>query len=76
MLYAVDARGDSWGVFQTRSMPTNILIGKGGEIVAITSGCDPSGLLAKKVSEKVAKTLQTEPIDVQKIVDDKKKEQK
>ncbi|MBY0232849.1 MAG: peroxiredoxin family protein [Gemmataceae bacterium] len=59
MLYAVDTKGDSWKVFDTKTMPTNILIGKGGKIVAIAAGCDPSGLIAKGVSEKVAATLKT-----------------
>src|SRR5262249_46582376 len=30
MLYAVDTKGESWNVFQTKTMPTNILIDKGG----------------------------------------------
>ena len=33
MLYAVDTKGDSWNVFQTKTMPTNFLIDKGGKIV-------------------------------------------
>src|SRR5690242_279003 len=54
MLYAVDTKGESWGVFQTKTMPTNFLIDKGGKIINIAAGCDPSGLLATKVSEKAA----------------------
>jgi peroxiredoxin len=65
MLYAVDTKGDSWTVFETKTMPTNILIGKGGEIISIAAGCDPSGLVAKKVSEKVAKTVNADAVDVQ-----------
>lgn len=56
-LYAVDSKGASWDVFQTKTMPTNFLIDKGGNIVAISAGCDPSGLMAKKLSEKTAKVL-------------------
>jgi peroxiredoxin len=70
MLYAVDAKGDAWNVFETKTMPTNFLIEKGGKIVAVAAGCDPSGLLAKKFSEKVAKTVKTEAVDVQKKVTD------
>ena len=73
MLCAVDSKGTSWNVFQTKTMPTNVLIGKGGKIIAITQGCDPSGLVAKKLSEKVAKTVNKDPIDVQKKVDQEKK---
>jgi len=76
MLYAVDTKGESWNVFDTKAMPTNFLIEKGGKIAAIAAGCDPSGLVAKKLSEKVAKTVKTETVDVQKRVDDGKKEKK
>lgn len=71
MLYAVDTKGESWGVFQTKTMPTNFLIEKGGKIRAIAAGCDPSGLLANKVSEKVAELLKTDKVDVQKKVEAK-----
>jgi peroxiredoxin len=71
MLYAVDTKGESWGVFQTKTMPTNFLIEKGGKIKSIAAGCDPSGLLANKVSEKVAELLQTDKVDVQQKVADK-----
>jgi peroxiredoxin len=64
MLYGVDAKGDAWKVFQTKDMPTNILIGKGGEIIQIYRGCDTSGLLAKKVSDRVAKTVDAPSVDV------------
>ena len=69
-------KGESWNVFQTKAMPTNILIEKGGKIVSIAAGCDPSGLLAKKLSEKIAKTVQTEAVDVKAKVDQNKKEKK
>jgi peroxiredoxin Q/BCP len=72
MLYGVDTKGKAWDVFQTKTMPTNFLINKGGEIIHIANGCDPSGLLLKKVSEKIAKTLATEAVDPQKRVQDKK----
>ena len=48
--YAVDPKGVSWGVFQTKSMPTNFLIARGGKVVSIAYGCDASGLLANTVS--------------------------
>jgi len=68
MLYAVDSKGESWNVFQTKTMPTNFLIDKGGKIRSIAAGCDPSGLLANKVSEKVAELLRTDKVDVQEKV--------
>lgn len=70
MLYTVDTKGDAWNVFETKTMPTNFLIEKGGKIVSVAAGCDPSGLLAKKLSEKVAKTVNAETVDVQKKVAD------
>jgi peroxiredoxin len=72
MLYAVDTKGDSWNVFQTKSMPVNFLIEKGGKISHIAAGCDPSGFLAKKVSEKAAKVVNAEAVDVKAKVDEKK----
>jgi peroxiredoxin len=72
VLYAVDPKGTSWGVFQTKSMPTNFLIEKGGKIVAIAAGCDPSGLLANTVSEKAGKLLKTETVDVKAKAEAKK----
>ena len=64
MLYAVDTKGASWDVFQTKTMPTNFLIEKGGKIISIAAGCDTTGLLAKKLSEKVAGVVQSEAVDV------------
>ncbi|MDB5313104.1 MAG: resA [Gemmataceae bacterium] len=72
MLYAVDPKGESWGVFQTKTMPTNFLIGKGGKITSIAYGCDPSGLLANTVSAKVGKLIGTAPVDVKDKVEGKK----
>jgi len=76
MLYAVDTKGDSWNVFETKTMPTNFLIDKGGKIVKIAAGCDPTGLLAKDLSKAVAKTVKSETVDVQKKVEDQKQEKK
>jgi len=72
MLYAVDSKGESWNVFQTKTMPTNFLIEKGGKIAAIAAGCDATGLLANKVSEKAAKVVGTDAVNVKEKVEDKK----
>ncbi len=71
MMYAVDADGEAWKVFQTTTMPTNFLIEKGGKIRSIAAGCDPSGLLANKVSQYVADLLETEKVDVKATVNRK-----
>jgi peroxiredoxin len=72
MLYAVDTQGESWKVFQTKTMPTNFLIDKGGKIVSVAAGCDPSGLLANVLSGKVAGLIDAEKADVKAQVDAKK----
>lgn len=72
MLYAVDSKGESWNVFQTKTMPTNFLIEKGGKIAAIAAGCDASGLLANKVSEKAAKVVGSDTVNVKSKVEEKK----
>jgi peroxiredoxin len=73
MLYAVDSKGESWNVFQTKTMPTNFLIEKGGKIASIAAGCDPSGLLANVVSEKAAKVIGVEAVDVKNAIETDKK---
>lgn len=72
MLYAVDTKGESWTTFQTKTMPTNFLIEKGGKIVSIAAGCDTSGLLANTVSGKAAKLLNAKTVDVKTKVEEKK----
>ena len=72
MLYAVDTKGASWEVFQTKTMPSNFLIEKGGKISAIAAGCDTSGLLAKRISEKTAALTGGNAVDVKALVDAKK----
>lgn len=66
MLYAVDTKGASWSIFQTKTMPSNFLIEKGGRIRAIATGCEPSGLIAEALSKKVASLLETKTADVRK----------
>jgi peroxiredoxin len=71
MLYAVDPKGESWKVFQTKTMPSNFLIEKGGRIAAISTGCDPSGLTATKLSEKAALLVGAETVNVGAKVNDR-----
>ncbi len=69
MLYAVDSKGASWDVWHTKTMPSNFLVEKGGKIAAISTGCDPSGLIAKRLSEKAAGLVGSEAVDVKSKVD-------
>ncbi len=41
-------------------MPTNILIDKGGKIIAVVPGCTPNGKNAQALSAQVAKLLGVE----------------
>ena len=66
MMYAIDPKGKSWTVFDTKAMPANFLIEKGGKIVSIATGCDPSGLIADKVSKNAAKTIGVKPVEIKK----------
>ena len=51
---------------------SEVRIGVIPAIIAVAPGCDPSGFVAKKLSEKVAKTINTETVDVQKKVNETK----
>jgi peroxiredoxin len=72
MLYAVDPKGESWKVFDTKTMPSNFLIAKGGQIVKISAGCDTSGMIAERLSEATAKLTGTEKAEVKSKVDAQK----
>ncbi|QDU30389.1 Thiol-disulfide oxidoreductase ResA [Anatilimnocola aggregata] len=74
MLYAVDSKGTAWEAFETKAMPTNFLIEKGGKIISIAAGCEPNGLIANIVSKKAAKAIGVEAVSVGK--DAKKVEKK
>jgi peroxiredoxin len=76
MLYAVDTKGEAWTVFETKSMPVNFLIEKGGKIISIAQGCEPSGLIANIVSEKAAKAVGVAAVDVQVKADAKQPAEK
>ena len=66
------SKGEAWKVFDTKAMPVNYLIEKGGKILHVAAGCDPSGLLAKKVGDKAAKVIGAPAVDVKAKVDGKK----
>ena len=72
MLYAVDTKGESWKVFQTKTMPSNFLIEKGGRIAAITTGCETSGLIATKLADKTAALVGAEKVDIRANVNARK----
>lgn len=73
MLYATDPKKQSWRVFRTKTMPSNFLIDKGGKVVAISKGCDPSGLIATKIGNQAATLVKADKVDIKKQVDNSKK---
>ena len=58
-LYAADPKGELWKTFETKAMPTNILIDKGGRIVKVVPGCAKDGKNAQILSAEIAKILNT-----------------
>ena len=49
------------------------LIGKGGKVVAISKGCDPSGLIARNLGDKTAKLVKADKVDIKSQVDKNRK---
>ena len=74
MQYALDPGKNSWEVFGTKTMPSNFLIEKGGKVVAISKGCDPSGLLLGNLGDKAATLVKTDSVDIKGQVDKNKKQ--
>lgn len=68
MRYALDPKRESWKVFGAKVMPTNLLIDKGGKIVAITSGCNPEGLKAMSLGAQAATLVKADEVDLKKTV--------
>ncbi len=65
-----DPKGDLWKTFDTKTMPTNSLIDKGGRVVKVVPGCTPDGKNAQALSAEIARLLKTEEA---KVVEEAKK---
>ena len=72
MLYATDPKKQSWPVFGTKTMPSNFLIDKGGKVIAISKGCDPSGLIAAKIGNQAASLVKADKVNIKQQVDQNK----
>jgi len=68
-MWLSDPNGDLWKTFDSKAMPTNILIDKGGKVVKIVPGCTKDGKNAQTLSAEIAKILKT---DEAQIVEEKK----
>jgi peroxiredoxin len=72
-IWLSDPKGELWSTFDSKAMPTNILIEKGGRVVKVVPGCTPNGKNAQALSAEIAKLLNT---DEAKLVVEKKTEPK
>ena len=58
-LWVSDPKGEMWKTFDSKAMPTNILIEKGGKVAKVVAGCTPNGRNAQTLSAEIAKLLGT-----------------
>jgi peroxiredoxin len=72
-LWVANPKGELWKTFDTKTMPTNILIDRGGRVVKVVAGCTKDGKNAQALSAEVAKLLKTEiaPIAESKLAEKK-----
>ena len=59
-LWIADPEGSLWKTFDTKTMPTNILIDKGGRIAKVLAGCTKDGRNAQALSAELARLLKTD----------------
>jgi peroxiredoxin len=55
--WLADPKGQLWKTFNAKTMPTNILIDKGGDIVRVLPGCTTDGRNAQTLSAEIARIL-------------------
>jgi peroxiredoxin len=67
-LWLADPKGALWKTFDAKSMPTNILIDKGGRVVRVVAGCTRDGKNAQLLSQEIAGLLR---VPVAKIAETK-----
>jgi peroxiredoxin len=72
-LWLNDPKGEFWKTFDAKTMPTNILIDKGGQVVKVLAGCTRDGKNAQLLSAEVAKLLKTQEVKVTEAQPEKKK---
>jgi peroxiredoxin len=63
-LWLADPKRESWKVFEATTMPTNILIDKGGRVVNVLPGCTKDGKNAQILSGEIARLLKTKEAQV------------
>ncbi|MBI3408324.1 MAG: TlpA family protein disulfide reductase [Planctomycetes bacterium] len=65
-----DPSGELWKTFDSKAMPTNILIDKGGKVVRVVPGCTVDGKNAQLLSNEIAGLLN---VPAAQVVEQKKK---
>ena len=63
-LWLADPKGELWKTFDSKAMPTNILIGKGGKVIKVLPGCTRDGKNAQVLSAEIAKLLKTKEVQI------------
>lgn len=63
-LWLADPKGELWKTFDAKTMPTNILIDKGGKMVKVIAGCTKDGKNAQALSSEIAKLLNTQEAQI------------
>jgi peroxiredoxin len=58
-LWVEDPKGEMWKTFAATTMPTNILIDRGGRVVKVVAGCKRDGKNAQVLSAEIARLLHT-----------------
>ncbi len=63
-MFLSDPKGELWKTFDAKTMPTNILIDKGGRVVKVVSGCTKDGKNAQALSDEIGKLLKTDAVQI------------
>ena len=66
-LSLADPKGVTWKTFDAKTMPTNILIDKGGKVVKVVAGCAKDGKNAQILSSEISKLLNTKEAKVAEV---------
>ncbi len=72
-LWLADPKGELWKTFDSKAMPTNILIDKGGRVVRVVPGCTKDGRNAQILSTEIANLLGTTAAQIATPAPSKKK---
>ena len=63
-LWLADPKGATWKTFEAKTMPTNVLIDKGGKVIKVLAGCTKDGKNAQALSSEIAKLLNTQEAQI------------